>query len=229
MVFTPENRKKLDNVTVVQYRGRHRAFEIIAVPNRLYEYKRNPEMSLDEVLQTRSIFADTSRGELAKAEDVSREFGADRESALRKILEQGSERKDKETREYELEVTGKAILEGVVARVRAPDRAKLTAAQAEELLRKLAYVQNKKPPKAQVADITKRAVKLGYTRRTVRMRAHGALDLSTIELPEGSHYTVRGGAIEATDDLYGAIHRLAERAQVRVEDLPEESEEVIDL
>lgn len=221
MVFTPENRKKLDNVTVVQYRGRQRVYEIIAIPNKLYEYKRNPRLSLDEVLHTQSIFTDSSRGELARADEIKQEFGGSSEDALRKILEQGSEQKDKATREYEQSTTRKLIVDGVSKRLRTSDGRPVTQPQVEELLRTISYVQTTKPPKVQVNLIIKRLLPLGYTRRVIRMRADGPLNLQEItdSLPDGSSCTMTGQMIEATDDLYGPIHRLAEALKVKLTDL----------
>ncbi|KAI5189749.1 ribosome maturation protein SDO1 [Nematocida sp. AWRm77] len=221
MVFTPENRKKLDNVTVVQYKGKNKTYEIIAIPNKLYEYKRKKDMPLDAVLHTQSIFTDASRGKLAKTEDVKKDFGGTYEKALRCILEQGSEQKDKATREYEQSNTKKLIVEGVCRRLRSKNNVPLTAVQVEDLLRSILYIQTNKPPKVQVNLIIKQLLPLGYMRRTIRMQVEGSIDLQEVlsALPQGSFCRVTENTIEATDDLYGSIHRLAEEQKVAITDI----------
>lgn len=229
MIFTPENRKKIEDATVVQYKGKYGNFEIVAVPNKLYEYKRDTKMGLDEVLQSRSIFADASKGKQARTEEIQKEFGGGREEALRIILEQGSEKKDKATREYEFEVSRRKIVEGVMSRVRTVDGRRMSANNVEELLKKIAYAMSGRPEKVQVSEIAKKAVKHGYKRKVLKMKISKAIDLSGVVLGEGSHCAVKNSVVEATDDLYGQIHRIADEEGALIEELPEEEAEAVEI
>ncbi|OAG31554.1 ribosome maturation protein SDO1 [Nematocida displodere] len=223
MVFAPET-KKMDNVTVLTYKGKSKTYEIAAIPNKLYEYKRNRSLSVDAVVQSRSIFSDLSRGELAKREDLEKEFGESREEAIRKILDKGVKKRDKAAREYEQENLRKAVKEGVLKRLRTGTGQKLTPEQAEELFKLAQYAPSTKPAKAQVSDLAKKAVRLGYQRKVIRMKVQteGALWPEAGVPAEGSFFTfLTPTLIEATDDLYGHIHRIAEENQIILEDLPE--------
>ncbi|KAI5134209.1 ribosome maturation protein SDO1 [Nematocida ausubeli] len=224
MIFTPENIKKLQDIVVVVYKGKHGNYEVAAHPKKLYEYRRQTA-SLDEVLWTESIFSDISKGKLAGKKSVQDEFGRDHGKALEEILKLGTERKDSATREYEQENSKKAMAEGIIHRMRKEGGEVLTHAEAEGVLRKINYTPSGKPMKIQLSDVLKKTVLLGYARRKIRARVAKRLDWSAITsaLPIGSFLREidATGIIEMSDDLYGAVHRHAESHNAEIEDLPD--------
>ncbi|OAG33069.1 ribosome maturation protein SDO1 [Nematocida sp. ERTm5] len=232
MIFTPENIKKLQDVVVVVYKGKHGNYEVAAHPKKLYEYRRQTA-SLDDVLCTESIFSDISKGKLASKKSVQEEFGRVHTAALETILKHGTERKDSATRVYEQESAKKEIAEGIVHRMRKESGETLTHAEAESILRKVNYVPSAKPMKIQLSDILKKAIQLGYKRRTIRAKVDKELNWSkvTAEIPAGSLFreTTMPGVIEISDDLYGAVHRFAESQNASIEDLPDIEDTEIEI
>ncbi|KAH9386312.1 ribosome maturation protein SDO1 [Nematocida major] len=227
MVFTPENVKKLQDIVVVVYKGKHGTYEVAAHPKRLYEYRRKTA-SLEDVLCTESIFSDISRGRLASRKSISEEFKKDNRGALEVILSQGTERKDSATREYEQESARKAVAEGLLQRVRKENNRRLTQEEAEAVLKTINYTPSTKPMKVQISDAIKKAVQLGYSKRAIQVRAGKGMDWAALKssLPAGSFIreTARAGVVEMSDDLYGPVHRAASAQGVELEDLPEDEE-----
>ncbi|KAI5188756.1 ribosome maturation protein SDO1 [Nematocida minor] len=230
MIFTPENVKKLQDIVVVVYRGKYGNYEVAAHPKRLYEYRRNTAC-LEEVLCTESIFSDISRGKLASKKSIKDEFNTTERKALEIILSQGTERKDSATREYEQQNARKAVAEGLVQRVRKGGNKVLTHQEAEEVLKKINYTPSAKPIKIQLSDVLKKAVHLGYSRRALRVKVDKEMDWSEIvdTLPHGSFFRKAENVIEASDDLYGAINRLAAASGAEIEELPEVEDAEIEL
>lgn len=226
MVFLG-SKKQLDSITVVSYRGKKKVFEVGAVPNKLYEYKRNKSMPLEDVVHSTCIFADISRGELAKTEDIEREFGVIGEKAVKIILDSGTERRDSAVRAHELQSSLKAVKEGVHTRVRSPAGEQLTQIEIDALLKKVGHKVTTDPPKVQVSKIAKKAAALGYKRRTVLLRVSGKVIWeevkSKITADNGSFLNVYESHIEITDDLYGMVLRHAEAQGATIEEIPEET------
>lgn len=232
-----ETKTKLENITVLRYRGKHRAFEVLAVPNKLGEYRRSSAAPIDSVLATRSIFADARMGRLAKKEDLLAEFGSLHEdNVLRMILMKGTEKGDRETRDSENSALGKSIREGVRRRLRTAEGRRLSDIQVEQLLKKVAYQPtHNKPVKAQVSEVAKKAVLLGYQRKriSVEVRSSSPDTLFEIEkslqasgLQPGSAFSTEQHEgwvlVSLSDDLYGEMHRLAESHKWDIKELPDE-------
>lgn len=230
MIFTPENVKKLQDIVIVVYRGKHGNYEVAAHPKRLYEYRRKTAC-LEEVLCTESIFSDISKGKLASKKSIKDEFNTTERKALEIILNHGTERKDSATREYEQQSAKKAVIEGIVQRIRKENNKMLTAQEAEEILKKINYTPSSKPMKIQVADALKKAIQLGYRRKMIRIQIRKKIDWTEIakELPPGSFFTESNGIIEASDDLYGVIHRNSAKNNAEIEELPEDDEKEIEI
>lgn len=89
-IFTPSNKVKLTNVSVVRLKRGGKRFELACYKNRVADYRAKKCRSLDDVLQIPSVFANVSKGELAKKEDIVKAFGTDDlDKVAAHILEQG--------------------------------------------------------------------------------------------------------------------------------------------
>lgn len=230
MIFTPENIKKLQDIVIVVYRGKHGNYEVAAHPKRLYEYRRKTAC-MEEVLCTESIFSDISQGKLASKKSIEEEFGAAGKKALEIILNQGTERKDSATREYEQQSAKKAIIEGIMQRIRKENNKTLTQQEAENILRKINYTPSGKSIKIQTTDVIKKAIQIGYRRRAMRIQVSKKIDWSDIlrGLPDGSFFTETNGTIEASDDLYGPIYRKAAAENAEIEEVEEKEDNEVEI
>lgn len=102
-MFTPENIKKLTNVSIVSLKTRDHRFELALFPNKFYEYQHNLERDLEKILHTDVIFKDVSKGQIAAKDTIAHEFPKmAHESVVRFILTHGVEKKSEKTRLYEL-------------------------------------------------------------------------------------------------------------------------------
>lgn len=81
-IFTPSNQVRLTNVTIVRLRRGGRRFEIACYPNKVLEYRAGVTRSLDEVLQSRLIFTNVSKGQTARAGDLREAFGTDQQEQI---------------------------------------------------------------------------------------------------------------------------------------------------
>ena len=89
-IFTPVNQKRLTNVAVVRMKKHGKRFEIACYQNKVLSYRAGTETDLDEVLQTQTVFANVSKGQLAASEDVKKAFGSeDSVEVCKLILEKG--------------------------------------------------------------------------------------------------------------------------------------------
>lgn len=230
MIFTPENVKKLQDIVVVVYRGKHGNYEVAAHPKKLYEYRRKTAC-IEEVLCTESIFSDISRGKLASKKNIEDEFNTTGKKALEIILNYGTERKDSATREYEQQSAKKAVSEGIVQRIRKENNKMLTKKEAEEILKKINYIPSAKPMKIQITDALKKAIQLGYSRRMIRIQINKKIDWAEVvkTLPYGSFFAEKDCIIEASDDLYGAIHRASILNNAEIEELLEDEEHEVEI
>lgn len=65
-------------------------FEVAAYKNKVMNWRNRVEVDIDEVLQTDSVFANVSRGILAKNKDMQKAFGTtDQDAIARQILDKG--------------------------------------------------------------------------------------------------------------------------------------------
>lgn len=246
MVFSPLNQKKLTNVSVVSYRPRKTTYELAVYPNKLYEYRRDRRVPLDEILHIQSIFNDVGRGALSKREDVERDLSKDNLEAIRLILDRGAEQRGRKTREYEHGNVRKEVWGHLGKRLRLKSGKALAQEEAEALIKRVGYnIKEGREAKVQANDIIKRAMEadLGDYRRAtmaVKIRARraeaGEVEewLAGVERKKGSFIEVRPfqrqgqGAAEGsaaiasiTDDLYGAILRGCEERGWGIEVLDE--------
>ena len=86
----PINQVRLTNVAVVRMTKGGKRFEIACYRNKVVNYRQGIETDLSEVLQTERVFANVSKGEFAKSQDLQRIFGTtDEDAIVRLILNKG--------------------------------------------------------------------------------------------------------------------------------------------
>lgn len=110
-IFTPINQVKLTNVSVVRLRKQGVRFELACYRNKLADYRNQRDtINLDDVLQSRHIFSNVSKGELAKQGDMERCFpGLKPEQVIREILDTGETQVNDKEREAQLSVMTREI------------------------------------------------------------------------------------------------------------------------
>ncbi|CAG0882685.1 unnamed protein product [Cyprideis torosa] len=109
-IFTPTNQKLLTNVAVVRYKRAGLRFEIACYKNSVLDWRRNIETDLDEVLQSRAIFENVSKGRQAKKEDIHKAFpDMKEEDIIKEILKKGELQISEKERHAAQEETLKAV------------------------------------------------------------------------------------------------------------------------
>lgn len=109
-IFTPTNQIRLTNVAVVRMKKCGKRFEIACYKNKVLSYRNKVEKDLDEVLQTRTVFTNVSKGEVAKKEDLIKAFGTeDHEKICIQILDKGELQISDKERQNQMESSLKEI------------------------------------------------------------------------------------------------------------------------
>ncbi|CAD6188183.1 unnamed protein product [Caenorhabditis auriculariae] len=89
-IKTPTNQKVLTNVAVVRMKKMGKRFEIACYKNKVVNWRNKTHKDIDEVLQSNTVFANVSKGQLAKREDLAAAFGSEDQLEICKlILEKG--------------------------------------------------------------------------------------------------------------------------------------------
>eukprot|EP00039_Didymoeca_costata_P009590 m.126998 g.126998 ORF g.126998 m.126998 type:complete len:133 (-) comp14536_c0_seq4:2-400(-) len=102
--FTPVNQIRLTNVAIVRMKKGGKRFELACFRNKVMAWRSKTEKDIDEVLQTHSIFTNTSKGQLAKKADLVKAFGTENEEEIvAQILEKGQLQVSKEERDHKNE------------------------------------------------------------------------------------------------------------------------------
>lgn len=221
MVFTPENLKRLTNVSVVYYRVNRNVYELAVYPNKLYEYRRNRNTPVRDVVHIEKIYSDVSKGELGRREDIRRDLSEDYGEAIRILLDRGVEKKDKKTREYECGQVRKEVLEHLKERLEHADGRKLRDKDAGAIVKRLAYnIRENREAKVQSLDIIKKILKesADYKRATVSVlistedtaaaeQCIQSLESSADTEGEAAHTEAVPGGLKAkvADNLYGPL------------------------
>lgn len=93
----PIGQKRLTNVAVVRIKKQGFRFEVACYKNKVLSWRSGVEKDLDEVLQSRTVYSNVSKGILAKTKDLISAFGmCDQNAICLEILDKG-----------ELQVAGK--------------------------------------------------------------------------------------------------------------------------
>jgi len=109
-IFTPINQVRLTNVSVVRLKkGGHR-FELACYRNKIFDYRNRLTKDLDEVLQSRIIFGNVSKGQAAKDADLKKAFVAMTEDQIvLEILNKGEVQVGSEERDQSLQMLQREI------------------------------------------------------------------------------------------------------------------------
>ncbi|RZB66672.1 ribosome maturation protein SBDS [Asbolus verrucosus] len=89
-IFTPTNQIRLTNIAVVRIKKAGKRFEIACYRNKVVSWRNQVEKDIDEVLQSHTVFANVSKGQVAKKEDLIKAFGKDDQTEIcKEILMKG--------------------------------------------------------------------------------------------------------------------------------------------
>ena len=112
-IFTPSNRVKLTNVSVVRLKRGGKRFELACYKNKVADYRSGSCRSLSDVLQIEQVFINVHKGELAKKEDITKAFGSEmkQDDIIKFILKEGEvqvsgQEWDKESQSKSKEIAG---------------------------------------------------------------------------------------------------------------------------
>lgn len=90
LMFQPVGIKKLTNVAVVRLKTHGARFEIACYKNTVLSFRRGHEKDVDNVLQTTEVYANVSKGVVARDDELVKAFGhCDRGKICVVILERG--------------------------------------------------------------------------------------------------------------------------------------------
>ncbi|CAJ0949912.1 unnamed protein product, partial [Mesorhabditis belari] len=117
---TPTNVKILTNdIAVVRMKKMGKRFEIACYKNKVLNWRNRSEKDIDEVLKTRQVFTNVSKGQLAKKDEIQAAFGIDDHFEVCKlILEKGdlqvSDKERQATNENSIKEVAQLIADMVV-------------------------------------------------------------------------------------------------------------------
>lgn len=173
-IVTPVNQVRLTNVAIVRMKKGGKRFELACYKNKVMDWRSEIEKDIDEVLQSDRVFANVSKGVLAKGADMERAFGtADEEKVCRIILEKGQLQVSSKEREAEFESKTLDIVSIVCSKcVNAETKRPFTTQMIEAAMKEIGFqVRPNKPPKVQALALVRelRAV-LPIERAQMRVR-----------------------------------------------------------
>jgi len=109
-IFTPTNQIRLTNIATVRLKKGGKRFEIACYKNKVISWRNREEKDIDEVLQTHTVFANVSKGQAAKKEDLLSAFNTDDQTKIcLEILDKGELQVSDKERTQHLENTFKEI------------------------------------------------------------------------------------------------------------------------
>lgn len=154
-MFTPENIKKLTNVSIVTYKTSDTKFEVAIYPNTLFDYKKGL-VNKDKILHTDTVFIDVKKGKIASQQMLKTHFkNKPKGEIIDIILNNGSEKINDKSRNLEIERKENEIC-AIIANKMLFKNKKLNLATAKQLLKSIEYsVDYKKSAKVQANEICK--------------------------------------------------------------------------
>lgn len=109
-IFTPTNQIRLTNVAIVRLKKCGKRFEIACYKNKVMSWRNNVEKDIDEVLQTHTVFANVSKGEVAKKDDLIKAFNTENQDDIcKEILNKGELQISEKERQAQQESAFKEI------------------------------------------------------------------------------------------------------------------------
>lgn len=176
-IFTPLNKVKLTDVSVVRLKKGGKRFELACQQNRITDWRSGRIKRLDDVLQIEQVFVNVSKGELAKKEDMEKVFGKNLKMSevIEKILREGEVQISAKEWGAETEKRSKEIAQLVADRCLNPNtRLPYPSSVIEKAIQEVGFaVHPDKAAKAQalevIAALTKRQDKLPIVRARMRV------------------------------------------------------------
>ena len=173
-MFLPDNNFKFVNLSVVTYKHKETGdvFEVVCFPNKLYEYFKNKrpeflEEHKNDILQSENVYRNVSKGEISnKNYLIENILGGkkDKLSIIKFILDNGYERKEKDTDRVEFERLEKEILCIVQDKIKYKGDY-LNLKKLKEVVQGVYAINANVNVKKQVSEIIKRIEQLpGYSR-----------------------------------------------------------------
>lgn len=183
-VFQPIGQKRLTNIAVVRLKkGGHR-FEVACFPNKVLNWRNGVEKDLDEVLQSRQIFANVSKGVLAKGDDLLAAFNTEDEDKICvEVLSRGDYQVSDKERHLQIDSLFHEIATIVADKcVDATTGRPLTVSLIERGMQTLHYsVSTTRTAKQQALDVIKLLEQsdMGIMRAQMRLRVRAAADMES--------------------------------------------------
>lgn len=163
-IFTPTNQKRLTNVAVVRLKKGGKRFEIACYPNKVATWRSKVEKDLDEVLQSRTVFTNVSKGQVAKKEELKKVFDTDDHSEIcLQILAKGEIQVTEKERHSQLESSVRDIATIVADKCINPETKRpYTVTIIERAMKELHFsVKPTKGTKQQALDVIKQLKEKG--------------------------------------------------------------------
>jgi len=89
-IFTPVNQVRLTNVALVRLKKGGKRFELACYPNKVLSWREKVETDLGEVLQSRNVFINVSKGVVAKKDELKKCFNTENvDEIILQILSKG--------------------------------------------------------------------------------------------------------------------------------------------
>ncbi|KAL4855148.1 Ribosome maturation protein [Chlorella vulgaris] len=208
-VFQPIGQKRLTNIAVVRMKKFGKRFEIACYKNKVINWRNGVEKDLDEVLQTSAVFANVSKGVLAKREDLLEAFGTDdTQTICLLILAEGEVQISDKERKVELDTLFRDVASVLSEKCINPESSRpYTISMLERALKDSHFsVDPKRPAKAQAMEALP-LLKARFPIERARMRLRLAVPLrckdEMLEL-----LGRQGGAVEEQDllgDLFSVV------------------------
>lgn len=177
-MFLPENNFKFINISIITFKHKTYTYEIACFPNKLFEYYKTPTWNFlfkhrIELLQSENIYKNISKGELCSANalnELKKIANIDNIEEkninlhlIQWIINNGYERKNKETKDYELEQMKIIIANMLLTKIKYQNKY-LTLEQVIKIIKNYNIVDYKSPKK-QASEIIKQLETVeGYER-----------------------------------------------------------------
>ncbi|KAJ7294289.1 hypothetical protein O6H91_05G125300 [Diphasiastrum complanatum] len=157
-ILQPVGQKRLTNIAVVRLKKHGNRFEIACYKNKVLSWRSQVEKDIDEVLQSHIVYANVSKGVLAKSKDLMEAFGtSDEEKVCLEILEKGDLQVAGKEREVQLSNQFRDIATIVMDKTVNPETERpYTISMIERLMREVHFaVDPHKSSKQQALELIK--------------------------------------------------------------------------
>ncbi|CAM6105732.1 unnamed protein product [Calypogeia fissa] len=158
----PIGQKRLTNIAVVRLKKHGHRFEIACYKNKVLSWRSRVEKDIDEVLQTRTVFTNVSKGVLAKSKELMEAFGTDsHEKISLEILEKGEVQIADKERESQLSNQFRDIATIVMHKTVNPETERpYTISMIERLMKEVHFaVEPNKNSKQQALELIRELTK----------------------------------------------------------------------